>query len=332
MKKGLAAACTATLACFVFASLSLAANMNLMTGSEKGTYYQFGLNLQQLVRSKGIELGVQPSNGSIENIYAVYKKPQTQLGIVQSDVLAFVSRVQSNPALVRIAQKTKMVFPLYNEEVHVLGRKDIADFDSLEGKRVAVGEDGSGTYLTARLLFEVSGVKPKEMVTIGTSEALSQLKANQIDAMFYVAGFPVKLFSEGVAESDGLALIPNTNRKAAEFYQQTKIPAGTYAWQPAEVNTVAVKAVLVSYDFRNLDCESVGRFAQILYENIGWLREKGHPKWKSVDLDFNLKGWEQYDCVRKYLVTKRAPAPAAAGRPAGEINPILEAVKEMLNR
>jgi hypothetical protein len=332
MKRGLAAAYAAMLAVLVFASVSFAVTMNIMTGSEKGTYYQFGLNLQQLVKPKGIELGVQPSTGSIENLYAVFKKPQTQIGIVQSDVLAFVSRVQSNPTLVRIAQKTKMVFPLYNEEVHVLGKKDIADFDSLEGKRVAVGEDGSGTYLTARLLFEVSGVKPKEMVTIGTNEALSRLKANQIDAMFYVAGFPVKLFSEGVAESDGLALIPITNKKAAEFYQQTKIPAGTYTWQTSEVNTVAVKAVLVSYDFRNLDCESVGRLSQILYENIGWLRENGHPKWKSVDLDFKLKGWEQYDCVTKFLVKKGAPPSAPASKPAGEINPILDAVKEILNR
>jgi hypothetical protein len=46
--------------------------------------------------------------------------------------------------------------------------------------------------------------------------------------MCYVPGFPVKLFSEGVADADGLALIPNTNKKAAEFYQQTKIPDGTY--------------------------------------------------------------------------------------------------------
>jgi hypothetical protein len=95
--------------------------------------------------------------------------------------------------------------------------------------------------------------------------------------------------------------------------------------------------VLVSYDFRNLDCESVGQFAKILYENIGWLRENGHPKWKSVDLDFKLKGWEQYDCVRKYLVKKGpAPSPAApaapAVKPSREINPILDAVKEMLNR
>ncbi|MGE5258838.1 MAG: TAXI family TRAP transporter solute-binding subunit [Hyphomicrobiales bacterium] len=331
MKRRLTAVCVALLVALGFSSLSFAVTMNLMTGREKGTYYQFGLNLQQLVKPKGIELGVQPSTGSIENLYAVFKRPNTQIGIVQSDVLAFVSRVQTNPTLMRIAQKTKMVFPLYNEEVHLLGRRDIADFDNLTGKRVAVGEDGSGTFLTARLLFEVSGVKPGEIVTVGTDEALSQLKANKIDAMFYVAGLPVKLFNEGVTDGDGLALIPITNRKAAEFYQQTRIPAGTYPWQRAEVSTVAVKAVLVSFDFRNLDCESVGRFAQILHENISWLRENGHPKWKSVDLDFPLKGWEQYDCVRKYLVKKGAPPPPAV-KPAGDINPIMEAVKEMLNR
>lgn len=330
MKRKLAAVCVAMLGALACSSLSFAVTMNLMTGREKGTYYQFGLNLQQLVKPKGIDLGVQPSTGSIENLYAVFKRPQTQIGIVQSDVLAFVSRVQSNPTLVKIAQKTKMVFPLYNEEVHLLGRRDIADFDSLTGKRVAVGEDGSGTFLTARLLFEVSGVKPGEMVTIGTDEALSQLKANKIDAMFYVAGLPVKLFNEGVTDSDGLALIPITSKKAAEFYPQIRIPAGTYPWQRAEVSTVAVKAVLVSFDFRNLDCESVGRFAQVLYENMSWLRENGHPKWKSVDLDFPLKGWEQYDCVRKYLVKKGTPPPVI--KPAGDINPILDAVKEMLNR
>ena len=206
------------------AGATSAVTMNLMTGREKGTYYQFGLNLQQLVKSKGIELGVQPSTGSIENLYAVFKRPNTQLGIVQSDVLAFVSKVQSNPTLVRIAQKTKMVFPLYNEEVHLLGRIDIPDFDGLQGKRVAVGEDGSGTYLTARLLFEVSGIKPSEMVPIGTDEALAQIKAGRIDAMFYVAGFPVKLFSDGVSENDHLALIPITNRKLLEFYQPTQVP------------------------------------------------------------------------------------------------------------
>src|SRR5256712_1829451 len=129
--------------------------MGLITGGDKGTYYQFGLDLQKLVKRAGINLTVYPSKGSIENIYAVYERPGVPLGIVQSDVLAFVSRVQSDPVLQRIAKKTKMVFPLYNEEVHLLARGNVASFDDLADRRVAIGREGSGNYLTSRLLFNV---------------------------------------------------------------------------------------------------------------------------------------------------------------------------------
>jgi uncharacterized protein len=185
-----------------------AQDMGLITGSEKGTYYQFGLDLQKLVKASGINLSVHPSKGSVENIFAVYQRPATQLGIVQSDVLAFVARVETDPVLKRIAKRIKMVFPLYNEEIHILGRKNIVDFDELGEKRVAIGREGSGTYLTARLLFKVAEVEPREMVTIDTDEALAELKAGRIDAMFYVAGAPVKLFAEGVTPADNLTLIP----------------------------------------------------------------------------------------------------------------------------
>jgi uncharacterized protein len=167
-----------------------AEDLGLITGGEKGTYYQFGLDLQKLVKPAGFDLAVYPSKGSAENIFAVYQRPGVQMGIVQSDVLAFVARVESDPILKQIAKKTRMVFPLYNEEVHLLGRRDITTFDDLAGKRVAIGREGSGTYLTARLLFKLSEVTPSQMVPIDTSEALSELKAGRVDAMFYVAGYP----------------------------------------------------------------------------------------------------------------------------------------------
>jgi TRAP transporter TAXI family solute receptor len=301
-------------------------DMGIITGSEKGTYYQFGLNLKRLVHPHGINLNVATSKGSVENIFAVYQRPTTQLGIVQSDVLAFVARVETDPGLKRIAKKIKMVFPLYNEEIHILGRKNIADFDELADKRVAIGREGSGTYLTARLLFKVAEVEPRQMVTIDTDEALAELKADRIDAMFYVAGAPVKLFAEGVTAADNLTLIPVTNKSIIEFYPTAEIPANTYGWQPSPLPTVAVKSVLVSFDFRRLDCDNVGRFAQLLSSNMGWLRDNGHVKWKSVQLDYPLKGWDQYDCVRKYV---RSPAAPASEKSSA--NPVLDAIKSFLS-
>ena len=331
MKKFVIHCSFAILLILIAASLCPAAEeMGLITGGEKGTYYQFGLDLQKLVKTAGVNLTVHNSKGSIENIFAVYQRPGVQMGIVQSDVLAFVARVQSDPVLTRIAKKTRMVFPLYNEEVHVLGKRGIRDFDDLGGKRVAIGRDGSGTYLTARLLFKLSEVNPSEMVPIDTGEALAELKAGRVDAMFYVAGYPVKLLKEDVAEKDGLELIPITNKSITEFYPRAEIPANVYEWQRTPVSSVAVKAVLVSFDFRRKDCDNVGRFAQTISRQMSWLLQNGHPKWKVVDLNYPLKGCEQYDCVRKYLGSAQAgvPAPTKVGQ---NENPVFNAIKGHLD-
>ncbi|MBM9515120.1 TAXI family TRAP transporter solute-binding subunit [Desulfogranum marinum] len=300
-------------------------SMGIVTGSTKGTYYQFGLNIAELVKTKNIQLSVSPSKGSVENVYAVFKRPRTQLGIVQADVLAFVSRIETDPVLQQIARKIKLVFPLYNEEIHLIGNNTLTEFADLTGKKVAIGTEGSGTYLTARLLFEISGVTPGKIVTIGTNEALTQLKAGQIDAMFYVAGYPVKLFSDEISESDNLILVPIRNEAIGEFYPETDIPAGTYGWQQQTVPTKAVKAVLVSYNFRNKNCVNVGRVGRYIYDNLAWLQKNGHPKWNGVDLDFPLKGWEQYDCVQKRLAAR-----PAATKQTETVNPVLEAIKDVL--
>jgi TRAP transporter TAXI family solute receptor len=307
-----------------------AADVGVITGGEKGTYYQFGLNLQRLIKEKdpSLNVNVYPSKGSVENVYAVYQRPGVQMGIVQSDVLAFVARVQTDPTLRRIAKKLRLVFPLYNEEVHILGREGINEFDDLADRRVAVGREGSGTYLTARLLFKVSDVAPREMVFIDTDEALAELTAGRIDAMFYVAGYPVKLFREQVRDSDRLGLVNITNKSVQEFYPRAEIPAGTYGgWQAQAIKTVAVKAALVSFDFRRADCDYVGRFAQHVASSMSWLTKNGHPKWNAVDLNYPLKGWEQYDCVKKYLGT---PVPRQAASNTG-VNPVLDAIKSMLS-
>ena len=321
--------CAAMLIGIVPAGVSLAADMGIITGSDKGTYYQFGLNIQALVKGRDITLNVYTSKGSVENINAVFQRPGIQLGIVQADVLAFIARVESNSTLQRIAKKTKMVFPLYNEEIHLLGRSDIQSFDDLADKRVAVGREGSGTYLTSRLLFKVADIVPKEMVLIDTDEALEALKAGRIDAMFYVAGYPVKLFAEGVTGADGFALIPITNKNILEFYPKSQIPANTYVWQAAPLDTIAVKAVLMSFDYKRADCDNVGKVAELISSNVDWLTKNGHPKWKSVDLNFPLKGWEQYDCVRKYL---KKPTRAASSADKSGINPVLDAIKEVLGQ
>lgn len=313
----------AWLLCSTLVCEAHAVEMGLITGSERGTYYQVGLDLQQLMQKHGIQVNVFPSEGDIENIYAVYKRPGIPVGIVQADVLAFVAKVQTNALLRAVARKIKLVFPLYDNELHVVARREISSFEDLAGKRVAIGYENSGTYLTSKLLFEVAKVNPGEMLLIGADEALNQLRAGSIDAMVYAVGAPARLFTEDVSESDNLHLIPITQEDIRKFYPRTEIPANTYSWQKSSVPTVGVKAVLVSFDFRTEQCENVGRFARILTENMDWLRQNGHPKWKQVDLSYVLKGWEQYDCVSRQIPKRKSMDPA-------KLNPVLEAIREIL--
>jgi TRAP transporter TAXI family solute receptor len=310
------------------AAVAAATDLGLITAGEGGTYYQIGQDLKRLLKPQGINLAVHPSKGAVDNIYAVSQRPAVQLAIVQSDVLAFVTDQPSNRALARIADGIRLVFPLFDEEVHVVGRRDLATFDALAGKRVAIGREGSGTYLTARLLFRLAGVVPGEMVAIDGGEALAELKAGRLDALVAVMGQPVGRFRTDVKAEDGLALIPITARAVLDAYPAAEVPARTYGWQPTAVRTVAVKALLVAYDARRRECDSIGRFAQHVAAGIDWLVRNGHPQWKRVDLGYAVQGWEQYDCVRSYVRPPTDGASPAAS--AAERNPIADAIKGAL--
>ena len=136
-------------------------NIGLITGAQSGTYIQIGQDIADLVAQKGISLSVYESNGSLENIAAVFEREDIQLGLVQSDVLGYLQESQ-NRKLERVAQKIAMMFPLYNEEVHLIARKEVKSFQDLNHRVVAVGSMGSGTNLTSELLFEVTNIWPKK--------------------------------------------------------------------------------------------------------------------------------------------------------------------------
>src|SRR5262249_57304811 len=149
--------------------------------------------------------------------------------------------------------------------------------NGLAGHYVAIGREGSGTYLTALALFQLVGVVPAAMVAIDGAEALAQLRAGRIDAMVYVAAAPLRLLRDGVKLEDGFALVPVTAPAILDVYVATEIPAGTYPWQPAALPTVAVTAVLVAHDPERRYCEAIGQFAPHAVAGLGWVVADGRP-------------------------------------------------------
>ena len=144
---------------------------NILTGGPTGTYIQFGRNIAQVAARCGLTLNVRESAGSLENFLGVRKRARTQFGIVQSDVLEYLSTFAADdPDIARAIFGVRIAFPLYNEEVHVLAKRDIASFADLAGRRVAIGVEDSGTFLTASLTLDLAGVVPAERLTINAEE------------------------------------------------------------------------------------------------------------------------------------------------------------------
>lgn len=296
---------------------------NILTGGPSGTYIQFGRNIAGLAAQCGQTLNVQESAGSLENFIGVRKRPHTQFGIVQSDVLEYLRTYSADdPSIRRAIAGVRIAFPLYNEEVHVIARREIGSLSELAGTRVAIGVADSGTFLTASLVLDIVGVKPAERLTIGPDAALDGLLSGQVDAFFYVAGAPTKLFEDPRIDPERFHLVPVNDEVLASVYLPTEIPAGTYAFQEEAVPAIAVKAVLMTFEYnprRNsyhrASCNAVRDMAHLVFTNFDELRESGHPKWQQVDLGDIPPGWEIGECVNMGLAPDFRLSCEAPGEP-----------------
>ncbi len=336
---------TALLLAFALPSQSQELEKNIMTGGAKGTYIQIGRDLAGISAECGYTLNVQESAGSLENLVAVKNRLFTQFGIVQSDVLEYVRAYSANdPELKRSLYGVRIMFPLYNEEVHVLAKREITSLKELSGRKVAVGAKDSGTFLTASLMLDIMRITDAERLPIGSSAALPQLLSGQIDAMFYVAGAPTKLFDDNQIDGAQFHLLDINEAPLRATYTPAEIPGGTYPFQPDTVDAVAVKAVLMTFDYNpkksdyhKQSCKAASDMAALLLTNLSRVRESGHPKWKNVDLAAIPPGWQVSDCVKagmrpNYKLSCKTPiAPAtAAAIPADQ--EYLDLLKQRLSQ
>ena len=91
---------------------------------------------------------------------------------------------------------------------------------------------------------------PAERRALGPAEALEALLAGEIDALFYVVGAPAELFASERIDPEAFHLLPLTDPVLAAVYTPTEVAAGTYPFVTEPVPVVAVKAVLVTFDFQ----------------------------------------------------------------------------------
>lgn len=287
--------------------------VGMVTGSKTGTYIQFGNDIAEVAKTAGLNLEVKDSQGSIDNIKRMNSKENAALGIVQSDVLGFLNRSES-PEMRKVAGRLRLIFPFYNEEVHLFANKSIQSFSDLQGKRVVVGEEGSGNWLTSINLLQLTGIKPVELLQTAPLPGVTAVLKGEADAMFYVAGKPVSLFTKlgNLVNNPEFApllanvhFVPLDDPKMIQEYASAKIGPTDYPWLESETPTIAVKAVLMSFDFSGKQspyftqrCGQLATLGQAIRANIDTLRQTGHAKWKEVDLDEKVGIWPLDPCSR----------------------------------
>ena len=198
--------------------------VGLISGGVTGTYVRIAADLANAL-DDGYELRVLPiiGKGSVRNIEDLVLLRGVDVAIVQSDVLDFYKRAD---LVSNIEGKVRYISKLYNEEVHLLAKSEFGTVDDLNGRRVNFGTEGSGTFMTASIIFDDLGIDV-DVSSYPEPIALEKLLAGELDALVFVGGKPVE-FVQNVSRQDQLHLldIPPGRIKAA--YLPSELTADAY--------------------------------------------------------------------------------------------------------
>ena len=136
-----------------------AVKMTMGTGGTTGTYYAFGGVIANVLNAKdiGVNINVQSTGASKANIYLV-NDGEADLAIVQNDVMDYAYNGTDLFAEEGAATEFATVAGLYAEVCQVVSTGDIKSIADLKGKRVSVGDAGSGVEFNARQILEAYGI------------------------------------------------------------------------------------------------------------------------------------------------------------------------------
>jgi hypothetical protein len=229
------------------------------TGGVTGVYYPTGGAICRLVnrdrKDHGIRCSVESTGGSIYNINTI-RAGELEFGVAQSDwqyhAYNGTSRFEEDGAF----EDLRAVFSVHPEPFTVVARADagIETFGDLKGKRVNIGNPGSGQRGTMEVVMEAMGwtTDDFELATeLKAAEQSAALCDNQIDAMVYTVGHPSGSIQEATTACDSVLVeVDNeTIRQLVEdrpYYRMATIPGGMYRGNDDDTTTFGVGATFVT--------------------------------------------------------------------------------------
>lgn len=252
--------------------------------------------------------------GPRQTLHDLLHRPGVDMAVVEMDSLgSLTARTR------RMAQKRlRYIARLYTHDLHVLARRDIADLQQLNGRRVDVGPAGSATWVTAQRVFATLGVKPV-LTEFGGSTALDHLRSGEIDAALLIAPRPSRLISD-IPPDESLHLLPLPYRgDVAEGYLPGQFEPSDYPnlirdGRPVHTLAVGTLLAVVNWPKGTKAHGRARRFVHSLYSRFAELQEQGrHPKWKEVSPAAVAPGWQLFQPVEDWLDRYERRSASAAG-------------------
>ncbi|MBM7586565.1 TRAP transporter TAXI family solute receptor [Bacillus pakistanensis] len=280
----------------------------IATGGTGGTYYPLGGTFGKLITDEtDIKHSVETSGASAENM-ATLKAGDVQIAFTQTDIASYA--VEGTQMFNEKIDNARGIGTLYPETIQIVTTKDsgIKSVEDLKGKVVSVGEAGSGTLLNAEQILEVHGMTTDDLEARNLSfdDSTNGIQDGTIDAAFITGGTPVGAV-EGLAATEDISIVPieqdmiDSLIEKYPYYAKDEIPADTYSKIAEPVTTVAVRAMLVTYE--DMPEDVVYNITKAIFENTDKIQ---HAKGELISAETALDGMgiELHPGAKKYFDEK----------------------------
>ncbi len=268
------------------------------TGGVTGVYYPTGGAICRLVNarreSNGLRCTVESTGGSVYNTKNVLAG-ELEFGIAQSDVQW--KAVNGVAPFNQKETKLRAVFSIHAETAILVVRRDsgIRKAADIRGKRINLGNPGSGQRNTSAVVLEALGLKESDLALAGnlrSSEQGDALRDNKMDGFFYTVGHPNGGIKDIFFSTDA-RLIPLVGPgfdkviAASPYYVHAETPGGMYRNVPKPVRTFAVKATFITSS--DVSSDTVYEVAKAVFEGLEQFK-KLHPAYRNLTKKQMLQG------------------------------------------
>jgi len=269
------------------------------TGGVTGVYYPTGGAICRLVnkgkKEHGIRCSVESTGGSVYNLNAI-EGGELDMGVAQSDWQYHAYNGTSKFKDAGPNKDLRAVFSVHPEPFTVVARIDsgIENFSDLKGKRVNIGNPGSGQRGTMEVVMEQFGWTKEDFKLASELKAAEQSSAlcdNKVDAIVYVVGHPNGSIKEATTACD--AKVVNVTGKEIDslisdnsYYRTARVPAGMYRGTEGEIMTFGVGATFVSSD--KVPENVIYNVVKAVFENFDDFK-KLHPAFANLKKEEMIK-------------------------------------------